>query len=359
MQLTIADLRRENMILFETVSGSRAYGLHTPESDVDIRGVFILPPHLYYHWERPQQVNNPTNDESFYELDRFVELLARNNPNILELLAADEQNIIYKDPILDSLTPDIFLSKLAKDSFAGYAMTQIRKARGLKKKIVNPMEEQRREVLDFCYFLHGYGVRPLRAWLAEQAWAQEDCGLVNVPHTKGVYSLFYDAVGDKNYSGIQRKTAANDVALSSIPKGEVLAGYIYFNADAYSVYCKEYKEYWHWVEHRNEVRYENTATQGKNYDAKNMMHTFRLLDVAEEILAEQKIQVLRPNRAELLSIKAGEFEFEDLLLRAQDKMAKIEQLYHACTLPDSPDLAQINAILYQLRVDIYAQRWPK
>jgi uncharacterized protein len=166
--LTIEELRRQNLIIFECVSGSKAYGLDTPSSDLDIRGVFVLPKELYYNWDRPQQVNNPTNDESYYELDRFVELLYRNNPNLLEMLAVNPKHILIKDPIFDKLSVDMFLSKQTKETFAGYAMTQIRKARGLKKKIVNPMGETRKEILDFCYILDNYGSRPLRTWLEEK-----------------------------------------------------------------------------------------------------------------------------------------------------------------------------------------------
>lgn len=46
--LTLNDLHRQNLILLEAVSGSRAYGLATPESDTDIKGVFYLPRSLYY-----------------------------------------------------------------------------------------------------------------------------------------------------------------------------------------------------------------------------------------------------------------------------------------------------------------------
>jgi hypothetical protein len=354
--LTIDELRRQDLIIFECISGSKAYGLDTPSSDVDIRGVFVLPKHLYYNWDRPQQVNNPTNDESYYELDRFVELLYRNNPNLLEMLAVNPQHILQKDPIFDMLSVEMFLSKQAKETFAGYAMTQIRKARGLKKKIVNPMGETRKEILDFCHILDNYGSQPLRTWLNEKGYQQTRCGLVNVPHTKGVFALFYDPTGNFGYSGIMRKAEANEVALSSIPKGENLAAYMYFNTEAYSLYCKEYRQYWEWVENRNESRYENTATHGKNYDAKNMMHTFRLLEVAEEILEYGEIRVLRPNRDELLSIKAGQHEFADLLATAEAKIAKIEALYETCTLPDTPDLALINQVLYDMRQEFYYRR---
>ena len=43
MTLSIKDLQEQNLILLDTVSGSRAYGLSVPESDTDTRGVFILP----------------------------------------------------------------------------------------------------------------------------------------------------------------------------------------------------------------------------------------------------------------------------------------------------------------------------
>ena len=46
--LTIEDVKQNGWLVFEAIVGSRAYGLNTPTSDTDIRGVFILPKHLYY-----------------------------------------------------------------------------------------------------------------------------------------------------------------------------------------------------------------------------------------------------------------------------------------------------------------------
>ena len=39
--LTIKDLHTQNLLLLEAVSGSRAYGLATPESDTDIKGCLL------------------------------------------------------------------------------------------------------------------------------------------------------------------------------------------------------------------------------------------------------------------------------------------------------------------------------
>ena len=41
--MTLEALKASGHIIFECISGSRAYGLDTPTSDTDIRGVFILP----------------------------------------------------------------------------------------------------------------------------------------------------------------------------------------------------------------------------------------------------------------------------------------------------------------------------
>ena len=94
---------------------------------------------------------------------------------------------------------------------------------------------------------------------------------------------------------------ANDISLSSVEKGEKALTTFYFNKDGYSQYCKEYKYYWDWVSKRNEARYENTVSNESNYDAKNMMHTFRLLNMAEEIATENTLNVFREDREFLLS----------------------------------------------------------
>ncbi|CAL2078139.1 conserved hypothetical protein [Tenacibaculum sp. 190524A05c] len=46
--MTLEELKKSNNIIFECISGSRAYGLNTPSSDTDIRGVFVLPKDQFY-----------------------------------------------------------------------------------------------------------------------------------------------------------------------------------------------------------------------------------------------------------------------------------------------------------------------
>jgi hypothetical protein len=351
--MTIKEIKEKGLLLFECISGSKAYGLNTPTSDTDLKGVYYLSKEQFYGLDQVSQINNETNDEVYYELGRFVELLIRNNPNILELLASPEDCILYKHPIMDRLHINMFLSRLCKETFAGYALTQIKKARGYKKKIINPVEKERRSVLDFCFILQGYHSVPLKEWLAQNNFVQERCGLTNIPHSKGLYALFYDEGNISRYKGIMNSDLANEVSLSSIPKGEQEKAYLFFNKESYSSYCKDYREYWEWVEKRNEDRYLGNVEHGKGYDAKNMMHTIRLLQVAEEILTTGTLNVKRPNRAALLSIKAGDFQYDELLTMAQSLMDRIEAVYDKSPLPPFPEQEKIELVLVQMRSALY------
>lgn len=351
--MTIQDLKSQNLILFEVISGSKSFGLDTPSSDTDIKGVFYLPKDQFYGLDYIPQISNETNDIVYYELGRFVELLLKNNPNILEILATPEDCILYKHPLMEHLKLEDFLSKLCKDSFAGYAMTQIKKARGLQKKIVNPLPKERKSLLHFCSVLQGHASVALLDWLEQKKLLQGNCGLTNVPNAKGIYALFHDATKTLGYKGILKSELSNEVCLSSIPKGEKELAYVFCNVEGYSKYCKDYAEYWDWVANRNEVRYQTNQSHGKPYDSKNMMHTIRLLQSAEQILDTGTLTLKVPNREELLSIKAGAMDYDELLQKAEDMLTAIERLYTSSTLMESPDLEKGKAILVAMRTHLY------
>lgn len=356
--MTLQELRDRDLILYECIAGSKAYGLDLPTSDTDIRGVFLMPKERFYGLNQIEQVSDQTNDQIYYELGRFFELLLKNNPNILELLSMPPDKILYKHPLMERIDLALFISKKCKHTFGGYAFAQIKKARGLNKKIVNPVDKVKKSILAFCYVLHEKGSIPLQKWLQQKGWQQECMGLVNVPHAKDMYAMYYDADKQLGYKGILKKQVATSVLLSSIPKSETIVGYLYFNQDGYIKYCKDYREYWDWVDKRNESRYENNVQHGKNYDSKNMMHTFRLLDMATEILTTGKINVKRPNRAELLAIRRGEGDYDELVAAAEQKIAQLDVLYETTTLPKRPNHKAANQLLIELRTTFYDKDKP-
>lgn len=352
--MTIEEIKDKNLILFEVISGSRSFGLDTPTSDTDIKGVFYLPKDIFFGLDYIPQISNETNDIVYYEIGRFIELLLKNNPNILEILATPDDCILYKHPIMRNFRIEDFLSKLCKDTFAGYATTQIKKAQGLNKKIVNPLPIEKKDLLSFCHILNKHSSIPLSDWLEANNYKAENCGLTNIPHAKGTYALFYDTENTLDYKGIIQKTASNDVSVSSIPKDQKEKAYLYFNKEGYSTYCKEYKEYWEWGEKRNSERYNTNQQHGKNYDSKNMMHTIRLLQSAEQILATGKLNIKVKNREELLAIKAGNKSYEDLLEMAEILMKSIEKNYITTQLLPSPDKDKIEKLLISIRTELYS-----
>lgn len=352
--MTIQDLKNKNLLLFEAISGSRAFGLATENSDTDIRGVYYLPKEDFFGLNYIPQISNETNDITYYEIGRFVELLQKNNPNILEILASPEDCIQYKHPLMDLLKTEDFLSKLCKDTFAGYAVSQIKKAKGLNKKILNPIDKERKSILDFCFILEGQGSVPLKKWLDEDGLSHENCGLISIDHTKGMFALFYDESGTLGYKGIIHNEEANQVSVSSVPKDEKPTAYLFCNLDAYSVYCKEYREYWKWVAERNEDRYNVNQTHGQNYDSKNMMHTIRLLQSCEQIFKTRSLTIRVENRDELLDIKAGNQSYENVMEKAENLIQSIENHYSTSTLPDAPDLEKTTKTLVRIREKLYS-----
>ena len=350
--LTIDFLKKNNLILFECISGSKAYGLNTEKSDTDIRGVFYMPQNDFYGLNYVPQISNETNDIVYYELGRFIELLSKNNPNILEMLATPEHCILYRNELMNEIKIEDFLSLLTKDTFVGYALSQIKKAKGLNKKMFHPMDKERKTVLHFCYVVENAKIFELKDWLLTKNLKQQNCGLSILNHLKDTYNIYFDLKEDV-YNGIFTSEDSNEVTLSSIPKNSISNALLYFNKDAYSTYCKKYSEYWEWVSKRNIDRFQSNKMHGKGYDAKNMMHTIRLLQMALKIFKNSELIIEVDNRSELLEIKSGKFSYEEVVKMADDLIVEIEEFYSKSTLMTKPDLNKIENLLIELRLKLY------
>ena len=72
---------------YSCVVGSRAYGLDGPDSDVDRRGVFVVPTPAFWGLDDPPtHVDGPADEQFSWELRRFCELALAANPTVLECL---------------------------------------------------------------------------------------------------------------------------------------------------------------------------------------------------------------------------------------------------------------------------------
>lgn len=344
--------------LFRAIKGSQAYGTNLPESDFDYIGIYKQNNRdlLGYNYKDQIEINK---DETHFEIKRFLELLESANPNILEALYLPEDCILIKNPILDVLfeNRDKFLTKKCRNSFIGYTIAQIKKARGLNKKANWEAEkvEKRKNPIDFCYVvLDGtnriegikQGVYPLTDWLRKMGMEEKFVSLNKLNHTREGYQLYYydrqETRGICVEDSTRLRTTSTPVDLT--PDATIL-----YNSDAFTQHCKDFESYQRWLLERNESRYVNQKNHEQLYDSKNMMHVRRLLDVAEEIAKGEGLNVRRPNRDYLLSIRKGEVNLEDILAKAEDDIKRVEELFRNSNLPDDVDKNLKEEILLKIR----------
>lgn len=117
-----------NHVIFRCVIGSRAYGLADDASDVDRRGFYLPPAEL--HWSLygvPEQIENDATQEAYWEVQKFLILALKANPNVLECLYTPL--VETTSELVDELLAmrSIFLSKLVYQTYNGYVMSQFKK----------------------------------------------------------------------------------------------------------------------------------------------------------------------------------------------------------------------------------------
>ena len=132
-RLTVQNLH--DRIIYRCVVGSRAYGLDGEGSDIDRRGIYL--PDADTHWSlygAPEQLENEQTQECYWELQKFITLALKANPNVLECLFTPL--VEFASPLAEELLSqrDIFLSKLIYQTYNGYVMSQFRK---MQKDIQN------------------------------------------------------------------------------------------------------------------------------------------------------------------------------------------------------------------------------
>ncbi len=354
--------------IFLVIRGSHAYGTNIPTSDTDYSGIFVQSLDDILGNKYIEQINDDTNDTVIYEVRRFLELLGKNNPTVLELLSTPEDCILYKHPAFDEIinNRDKFITKICANSFGGYAVQQIKKAKGQNKKQNWEKDKVvRKTPLDFCYLHKGEHSIDLVKYLIEKGIDQKFCGLSKSPHGRDVYSLFYDfkseeTDGDPQYPSLGFRGIAfensNDIRLSSIPMNipkENFIGHISYNKDGYTQHCNDFKSYETWLTERNDARWVDVKSHGQKIDGKNMMHCKRLIQMSREIAQGKGIIVRRPNASELISIRKGEIDLQTLIDDVELEIIEMDRLFKESNLPESVDLDFINTLLLKIRKQIY------
>jgi predicted nucleotidyltransferase len=272
--------------IYKVIAGSQVYGLDTPQSDLDVRGVCI-PPRRYLlglsrfeQWEHQDE----KGDTVIYALTKFVQLALACNPNIIELLYTDPHHVLFANEYGWRLVAHrhLFLSKQARHTFAGYAISQLRRIERHHRWLVNPPD-------------HKPTPEEFGGWPLEGRFKFPD----------------YEA------------------------------------QKAYQAAFKHWNQYQSWRRNRNPARAKLERKYG--YDTKHAMHLLRLLKMGAGILETGQVHVYRPDREWLRAVRDGLLSYEELLHLAAKDEARLGQLVDASPLPDEPDAEAAEALVIELQ----------
>jgi len=344
-KITFDYIKENGLLLYSYIRGSHCHGTNTPTSDVDEGGVYILSDKtmLGLGNDYVDTLEDDTHDCTWYELGKFCRLLLKSNPTVIESLFVDDEFVTYMHPAFKILRDnrDMFITKACFDPFTGYAIAQIKKARGLNKMIVQPIVE-RKTPEDFCYITYKNDTMPIDEWLSMNNLSGNDISLAKMNHAKDAYAVFL-------YPGGFCKPNGNDVHVNNLPKGLTTIGTLFFNKDAYSKHCTDYKRYKEWEKKRNPIRY--VSNLKKNYDAKNMSECMRLVNMGIEIAKTGKVIV---NRKELdseflLDIRNHKYTYDEIIEMITKKQDEMNDAMKTSTLSEKPDYDKLNQIILDIR----------
>ena len=338
-----AQLMRDNMIV-KHLAGSLAYGTNLPTSDIDYRGVFCADPInlLTPFYTVREATDADEEDTKLYELAHFMKLTLDCNPNIVETLWVDEEDITFSTPAYDFLRlhRSEFLSSKIAFTTSGYAIAQLKRIKGHNKWINNPQTVEPPRQIDFVSLVQNFLTKKIFKINLEEYRR----GYRLVPYGYNIYGLVCALDNEETFS--------DDYTLNTIyeerdPNDELIPIMILkFNKEEYNLAKDKHANYWTWKNNRNETRSELEEEHG--YDTKHAMHLVRLLRMGKEALEEEVLKVKRPDAQELLDIRNGAWTYDECVAYAE-KMDNLIRgdLYKNTNLPKKPNLLNAANVLME------------
>lgn len=314
----VHDLYRGNLTwlpertIYLTIHGSHSFGTNIEGSDLDVKGVCIPPKeYLFGFGQNFEQAEQNEPDLVVYSLQKFMNLAANANPNIIEVLFTDPSDWLYQTPAGEKLHEHryLFLSKKARYSFSGYAIAQLKRMKTHRGWILNPPKG-----------------KPERS----------DFGLEEDNKVSASIQGAFDKLMEKD-------GAKFDSAIMELLGREKR----YMNA------YNHWKQYENWKKTRNPRRATNEIKAG--YCTKNAYHLVRLMRMCKEILTTGEVIVKRPDAKELLDIRNGKKSYNWLINWASEQDKEMEELYKSCTiLPHAPDRKALDKLCIELTEESFS-----
>lgn len=355
------------------VAGSRAFGVHHPDSDVDVKGVAV-PPAAWLHGcmrqfeqataaediaafgadlgaDERDVVARTKLEGTVFDLRKFMRLAAEANPNILEVLFCRDEEVRLVTAVGQRLRAGraLFLSARARHTFAGYATAQLKRIETHRRWLLHPPAH---EPVRAAFDLPERTVIPADQLAAAsaairarvEAW-DVDLGGLAEPERLDLLGRIATLVAELRITQDDRWRAG--ARAIGIDENFLL---LLDRERRYKAARTEWEQYRHWKEHRNASRAEGEARFG--YDVKHGAHLYRLLKMCREILLTGEVHVWRGHLdAETIhAIRRGDWSYDRLVGWAKDADAELGEIYAArrYVVPDTPDREAVDALCVEL-----------
>jgi predicted nucleotidyltransferase len=314
-------------IIFETVSGSHLYGTNRPDSDMDYMGVFMpTRDDVLGIYNGPQEMKldnkisgGPRNtkddvDRKLFALPKYLKLTADGQSQLLEMLFSPVSMHVTGSKIWNMIdqNKELFISQKSVMPFVGFATAQAHKSTLKAGNLI-----KLRNLIEVMDTKHN------KTLLGEHVTKVND-------------NYYFDSV-EINVETVTQVTGVELECLS-------IAGRKYeFTQNCKNV-CDRLKE----LEARYGSRSNDAAAQGLDY--KSLMHAYRLLYEAEDILREGKL-ILPFDKQRikfLLSVRNAEYQ-TDFFQELEDKIKFIKTINSS--LPKNPNYAKVNSLCTEIVFD--------
>ncbi len=370
------ELRPRTILL--GVAGSRAQGLASDSSDVDLRGVAVPPAQWLLGIDGPFDqadraeemdvfadllsdtertvVATTKLEGSVYSLAKFARLCADCNPNMLELLFCRDAEVRLCTPVGETLRQHArsFLSQKAAHTFTGYALAQLKRIQGHRHWLLSPPAgaPSRAE-----FGLPERTLLPRDQLLAAEAEVQKkldswspDWGslpgseIQRLEDRLGEFMAEVMQAGETRWHLAARAVGIDDNLVAAMDRER-----------RYRAAQRGWEQYRTWQRQRNPARAELEARHG--YDTKHGAHLVRLLRMGLEIVLTGEVHVWRGDRdaEELRAIRRGAWSYDQLVNYADAEAKRLRSSLSRKTdgtaplpLPEKPDLGAINDLIVGL-----------
>jgi len=363
------NLRQHTHLL--TVAGSRAYGIHTETSDVDMAGVAIPPKEYTYGFlKKFDQAVGKSHFGAFahrlhldearasvnglegviYDLRKFMKLASDCNPNILDVLFCRDDEVRLMTPTGEWLRDrrDWFLSQKAKHTFSGYAMSQLKRIRGHRNWLLSPPTAPPSR--------SDFGLPERTVIPADQRGA----ALSLVKKRMASWDVDLEVLDKPDRLAVKGELEAMMVELQLASDTELWQAAartvglsdnfidLLERERGYRAAMGNWKQYQNWKTSRNPAR---AALEEKyGYDTKHGGHLVRLMNMGLELLQTGELNVWRGDiDAEfILSVRAGHLPYDELIQWAEDREALMDEAVKTSPLPKRPNRKKLDELCVQL-----------